>query len=459
MRAAVNDRVVRLGSAFLVLMGLTASRALAQVPDSLAGVSLSAAYGAGNVQLPLAFKPFEGRFGGGPTVAPQVQGIMAKDLKLSDRYRVLDSLPASLIGSGPLNYDVWEQANAKWLLTGQVEGSGTSFVLRLQLHDVISRSVLQQQQFTLPAPTSPDFRMAVHRVSDQVVQWTHKEPGMAATRIAYSAGTGGFKEIYAADSDGENRQRLTNYGNLAMSPSWSPDGRRLVFSAVPKDADQWGIYEMDMSTQRATKLPIVREGGLYSPVFDPRGQVIAFSVQGGTRGGLYTYNVDRRCCLTNLLESARIEGSPTFSPDGRWIAFETDRFSTKTPQVMRLPATGGNAELVSNYTPGEGYYTSPDWNPRGDQVAYHGRTTESGSFQIFVRTIGGPLRQLTSEGNNEDPSWAPDGRHIVFRSVRRDGQGLFIVDTITGTIRPFMTGIEVRTPDWSSSIAAGAGGL
>ena len=75
-----------------------------------------------------------------------------------------------------------------------------------------------------------------------------------------------------------------------------------------------------------------------------------------------------------------------------------------------------------------------------------------GVFQIMVANAdrpGGAVQQITAEGRSEDPSWAPDGRHIVFSGVRDDGMGLYVIDLVTGRIRPLVTGGRYRMPDWS----------
>jgi TolB protein len=125
---------------------------------------------------------------------------------------------------------------------------------------------------------------------------------------------------------------------------------------------------------------------------------------------------------------------------------------------MLMPAEGGSAETLSPYEYGNGgYFTSPDWSPRGDLVAFHGRI-ERGRYHILVADLkdnGRVLRQLTSEGNNEDPSWAPDGRHLVFVGERSWGYGLFVIDATSGKYRALMSGFRVGVPDWSPSLPGG----
>jgi hypothetical protein len=123
----------------------------------------------------LAIKPFSSRFGGGGA-APRVEAIIARDLRYSDRFSVMDSLPASLLGEG-VDYVLWDQLGSTWLVTGQVEGLGDGYVLVLELHDVVYSEVKERGRFTIPDPESDEFRMAVHGVSDQIVEWISGEPG------------------------------------------------------------------------------------------------------------------------------------------------------------------------------------------------------------------------------------------------------------------------------------------
>lgn len=422
--------------------------------DELPGVRLGLVY-ASSYRPALAVQPFTGSFGG-EAIAPQVEAIVGRDLRNSDRFEVLDSLPEAIVGT-EVDYTLWDRLGAVWLVTGRVEGAGEGYVLILELHDVVYGEVRERARFRLPNSMDADFRMAVHRTSDEVVTWATGDPGMAASRIVFTMPTTpGNKEVFVIDSDGENLRQVTRYDDLVESPTWSPDGQRIAFtswkSGVPR------IYEVDLRGENERMLPPVRGDGDYvTPTYHPDGGTLAFSVLGSdARSGVFTYDLERDCCLSYLSGGPWYDLSPTYSPDGRWLAFNTLRFGDHVPQVMMMPAEGGSAETLSPYEyGGGGFYAAPDWSPEGDLVAFHGRIDRRGRYHILVANLedgGRVLRQLTSEGNNEAPSWAPDGRHLVFVGERGWGFGLMVVDIATGRVRALLGGQRVGLPDWSPSL-------
>ena len=434
----------------------------AQQLDSIPGVTLGLLYEA-EFQPAFAIQPFSGRLGGEAT-ASEVQGIMARDLRYSDRFEVIDSLPEALVGEG-VDYQLWDQLGAVWLLSGVLEGAGEGFVLVLELHDVVYGEVHSRGRFAVPDDLSEDFRMAVHVASDAIIEWIYDEAGMAASRIAFSnRSADGSQDLYLIDSDGANFRRITNFGDLTVSPSWSPDGARIAFTSWKSASGLPRIYELNLETGEERSLQANREGDYFTPTYSPNGRDLAFAVTGGNRSGIFHYDWERDCCLTHLSGGRWDDISPTYSPDGQWVAFNSNRLGTPYPQIYVMPSTGGEADLISPYLHGqEGYYTSPDWSPVAGHVAFHGRVSRRGFYQILVADAsdrGRRLRQLTWEGNNEDPSWAPDGRHLVFVGRRDWGTGLMVVDTATGTYRMLLQGFDVRVPDWSPSLGSyGTGSL
>lgn len=462
----MNDcrRVVRWLDRATRLTGVTALVALAtmfaptagQAQDELPGVELGLVYS--NSYLPaLAVQPFTGSFGG-ETLAPQVEAIVGRDLRNSDRFEVIDSLPDALVGE-QVDYGLWDRMGAVWLVTGEVERAGEGYVLLAELHDVVYGEVRERGRFRLPSDTDEDFRMSVHRASDELVRWATGDPGMAASRIVFTMMDNELnKDLYVIDSDGENLQRLTRYNNLTESPAWSPDGERVAFTSYVTGVPR--IYEVDRHGQNEKMLPPLRGAGDYiTPAYHPDGKTLVFTINGSsTQSGLFTYDLDQECCLAFLSGGPWYDLSPTYSPDGRWVAFNTLRFGDHVPQVMMMPAEGGSAETLSPYEYGNGgFYAAPDWSPEGDLVAFHGRIDRSGRYHILVANLedgGRVLTQLTSEGNNEAPSWAPDGRHLVFAGERSWGFGLMIVDVTTGRLRSLIGGRKVDLPDWSPALPA-----
>lgn len=434
----------------LLLLGLLVLPSAAQ--EDFPGVALGLAYDA--ISPPgLAIQPFEGRFGG-QEVAGSIASIIGRDLTYSDRFAVVDSLPESM-GGETVDYQLWNRLGAIWLLRGRVEGTGDGFSLVLELHDVAYNRLAHEGRFDIPQRDADGFRMAVHRASDAVVEWAFGEPGMAASRITFSMlRDDNIREIYVVDSDGENLERVTNRQDISMSPAWSPDGRYIAFMSY---ADGQRIFELDRATGQTRQLDPGRAGNYLTPTYHPDGETLAFAVQGfDNRSGIFTWNVRRDCCMASLTEGRFFDLSPVYSPEGGELVFNSSRLGSASPQIYTMSASGGNPEVLSPYRYGNGgYFNAPDWSPYGDLVAFHGRIGRSGAYHILVARMGQSreLIRLTSEGNNEDPAWAPDGRHIVFVGERSWGKGLFVVDSATRAVRAILRGVDVGEPDWSPSLS------
>ena len=156
-RMNVLRGVSGVGALLLGVLTVGASSAIAQERESIPGVSLGLVY-ENEPQPALAIQPFTGRFGGAG-LASEVAVIVGGDLRNSDRFQVMDSLPAGLVGD-VVDYSLWDRLGAVWLVTGQVEGAGEGYVLILELHDVVYRRTIERGRFRIPDPADDDFRMA-----------------------------------------------------------------------------------------------------------------------------------------------------------------------------------------------------------------------------------------------------------------------------------------------------------
>lgn len=388
--------------------------------------------------------PFAGS-GEAAAAAAASAEIVRRDLELSDRFQVRD---ASGARSGEaVDLSLWRERGADWVLQGTLAPSAGGYALRLTLHDAVYNQVKGTGTFELPRPGDRRFRMAAHAAADQVVRWATGEPGMAASRIAFVMPGRQSKEIYLVDSDGQNVTRLTSDGSIALSPAWSPDGSRIAYASYRSGG--LVLYERSLATGQ-DRVVSDRDGLNITPAYAPDGRTIAFATSAAGNTEIATVGPGGLRQQTRARRAASL--SPTYAPDGGRIAFVSDRLGEPQIYVMEL---GGEPRLISEYTYGRrGYSTSPDWSPTAPRIAYHARL--NGGYQLVtIDADGGRGRLLTSSGRNEDPSWAPDGRHLVFSSDR-DGGGLFVLDTVTGRVRQLVRGRGLGLPDWSPPLARAA---
>ncbi|MDP9177628.1 MAG: hypothetical protein M3O61_08115 [Gemmatimonadota bacterium] len=288
-------------------------------------------------------------------------------------------------------------------------------------------------------------RMSIHRVSDEVESWITGKRGIAATRIAYVHNG----MIRVVDGDGANDKAVTGRGT-AMSPAWHPHGRRIVYSRMSNAGTQ--IEQLDLETGNIRSMSPT--GLNITPVYSQDGRSIVYS--SGNESGTDLLMVSADAANGSMSPQRLTFGrgsdnqSPTFSPDGRQIAFISAR--SRFPEVYTMDADGTNLQLLTPFIPGvRTYRTAPDWSPDGRTVAFE---QQNGDFQVWVINIRDKEpRRLTSEGENEGPSWAPDGRHLVLSSTRGGSKQIWVLDTESGRFRQLTYNAGARLSAWSAMLS------
>jgi TolB protein len=376
------------------------------------------------------------------------RAILARDLDYSDRFEVV-SVPAGSSPAGTaVNYRQYRVYGAQYgvdVLRGAAAGH-----VRVRLHDLAQGKVLNEQEEALPDPAEAGFRMAVHRLSDEVVRWVTGTPGYAASRLAFVGSDG---RLWRVDADGAERTAVTAAGERILSPVWAPDGRRVAYTRFREGTGT--ILVHDLATSRRSPVPGTSRGLAFAAAFSSDGRTVAYAradEDGGT--DLFSADVAADCCVRRLTVGRFADNlSPTFAPDGRRIAFVSTRAGP--PQVYAMSADGTDQELFAPFSFGvDGPSNGPEWSPDGASVAFH-RDIDRAP-QIFLLDVAARRnRQLTSAGRNEDPTWAPDGRHLAFVSDRSGQRQLWIVDIETGRVRQIRTPVAVRLPAWSRRLLAG----
>jgi TolB protein len=183
----------------------------------------------------------------------------------------------------------------------------------------------------------------------------------------------------------------------------------------------------------------------------PTGELLAFARSGDDGTEVYRYNLAQDCCLERLTVGRFSDNlSPTFSPDGRQIAYVSTR--PGLPQIYVMAADGTGQELFAPFDYGvTGSSNAPEWSPDGTRIAFH--RDVQGSLQVFIMdSRSRAVRQLTSAGRNTDPTWAPDGRHLAFVSDRTGRRQIWVIDIETGRVRQLTTVGDARLPAWSPRI-------
>jgi TolB protein len=345
------------------------------------------------------------------------------------RFVVRDSIRRDSAAAAYLrrNINRWEEDRRD-----SVAASITRTVSRIARDDSLARLAAEDGQ-----------RIGLHRISDEVERWITGRGGIAATRIAYVHN--GL--IRVVDSDGFNDKPLTRRG-LSLSPAWHPNGRKLIYSKFLEGGAGTQLEEVDFATG---KTRTISGGGLnITPAYSHDGRYVVYASGNESGTDLMMTPLDSPGVVTRLTFGRGSDnGSPTFSPDGRQIAFFSSR--SRFPQIYTMDFDGTNTQLLTPFTPGvRSYRAAPDWSPDGRAVAYE---QQNGDFQVWMINVRDKEpRQLTSEGENEGPSWAPDGRHIALSSTRGGSKQIWILDTESGRFRQLTRNSGARLAAWSPMI-------
>lgn len=380
-----------------------------------------------------------------------LQAIIARDLDFSDQFELItlpgdDSLtPATPGGTAAaefVNYRLYGALGADYAV--RVLPPDVDRVTAL-IYDVRQELLRRELSLELPEMSDPAFRLAVHRISDEVIRVVMGAPGIAASRLLFVRDG----RVYRVDADGADARPLSGSGAGAFSPAWGARGRQAAYMEFH---DRGGrLYVHDVSTGQRRLVPPTEASLNYAPAFAPDGRTLVFTRSSEAGTDLYSWNLADNCCLQRLTVGRFADNlSPTFSPDGRRIAYVSTRAGL--PQIYAMSADGTGQELFAPFDYGvTGSSNAPEWSPDGLSLAFH--RDVAGSPQIFVMEVASrTVRQLTSTGRNEDPTWAPDGRHLAFVSSRTGSRQLWVIDLETGRVRQITRGGEARLPAWSPRI-------
>ena len=413
---------------------LGAGLGLACLPAARAQFRVEIA-GIGATQLPVGVTAFRDEERGGQPLA----AIVRADLERSGMFRIVDSSGAMDERGAPVFTD-WRARGADALVSGSVAKLADGrFDVRFKLWDVVKGTDIVGQAL---AVQQGDLRLAAHRIADEVHQRLTGERGVNATRIAYVTRVANRFALRITDADGEGGQVALASPQPIISPAWSPDGRMLAY--VSFEAGKAVVMVQDVNTGERRSVASFR-GSNSAPAWAPDGRRLAVTLARDGYSQIYLIDLDGGN-LRRMTHTSSIDTEAAYSADGQTLYFVSDRGGA--PQIYRMPAAGGPAERV---TFSGGYNISPAVSPDGRTLAYVARDA-SLAFRVMTLELsggGGAPVAVTDTRDDESPSFAPNGRQLIY-ATRAQGREALMTTTLDGKIRTRLlsSGMDVREPAW-----------
>ena len=375
----------------------------------------------------------------------QLASVITNDLRNSGLFKPLPAgqlLPVSMAQATAPDYAGWQGAGATALVSGFVRSNGNGTItVGCYLYDTSSQTEMARQGYVLGVS---EWRRAAHKCADMVYSRLTGEGPYFDSRVLYVAESGPkgrrIKRLAIMDQDGFGTKFLTNGQTIVLTPQLSPDQRKIAYlSYLDKKPT---IYVMDIASGKQIKL-VDNVSLALAPRFSPDGKWILYSVS--TAGNADLFKIPAAGgTAQRLTSSPGIDTGGSWSPDGSKIVFESDRSGSQQLYVMN--ADGSNQQRISF---GSGRYATPAWSPRGDLIAF---TKIGGGFHVGIMSpAGGGEKILTDGWQDEAPSWAPNGRVIMFFRSSEGGSGkadLWSVDLTGVNERQVQTPFDGSDPSW-----------
>jgi TolB protein len=303
-------------------------------------------------------------------------------------------------------------------------------------------------RFTASANRRETAKVIVDTIIERVFEQL-KVRGFCRSRIAFCAETApGIRNVFLCDIDGGNIEQITNYKTLNVEPCWSPDGRTVCFSKYGKTGID--IVEMTVVKPRRARVLTSFRGINTGAAISPDGKYMSVILSPDHKVDLYVLGLHKRS-QKRLTNGIAVEASPCWSPDGKKIAFVSDRRGN--PRIFTVNADGSGLTMLPKVENGVDAVT-PAWSVDG-KIAYATRVRGSSNYVLAVYDMNNGSNRIVTKGGGswESPGWAADNRQVICKRTVNGKSSLWVVDTRTGRERELLrTGSELFDPAWSPCI-------
>lgn len=395
----------------ILLLSLFAGRAVGQIDVYLSTEK------SGRGKIPIVVTEIDRVDGTLRESAVYITRVLEKDLGYSGYFDPLRFEPGSDTLAGAVT--------AAAVFRGSLEREGERYSLDVRLLDFLSGETIFTKRYLFGAQAR---RKVAHYICDEITYFLIGERGIATTRFLFCRRSGESKDLYVIDYDGFGERRLTR-GELAVSPLWLDTGRLLYTSYKRGNPD---CYAIDLGAGKKS-LMSYRKGLNLASSYLPSQDLVAMTLSIKGNSEIYLLDPSGKAAM-RLTRNRAIDCSPSWAPNGSELVFVSDR--TGTPQVYVMDKFGGNVRRLSRGS----YNTAPAWSPTGESIAYVAR--EGGLYRLKLATPDGLTEQILFDDyySYEDPSWAPNGKHLA-ATVKYAGEPwIVVIDTETGEKRRLVRG-------------------
>jgi TolB protein len=361
---------------------------------------------------------------GDAAMAREMAEVASFDLGVAGWFKVLDptSFLADLAAEKlSIEVDKWKDVGAYGVVKSKVVTTGDKIDVEFRLYEVEKgdTAVLTKTY----SGTKDAMRSLVHKWCNEVVKYYTGEDGFFGSKIAFvvKAKKKG-SQIAAMDFDGKGVYSVTRNSSINMLPAWSRSGGKIAFTSYMRDNPD--LYVVGAGGGRPTR--VAKYAGMNTGAsWSPDGSKLAVTLSKDGNPEIYIIDASSGKTIKRITDNKAIDTSPSWSADGAEIAFVSDREGG--PQIFVVSASGGAAKRVSF---NGSYNTTPTWSPRSGARVLAYTTRDGGNFDIVTLDLDSKkmTRITQDEGNNEEPSFAPNGRAIAFASTRSGAPGVYIAN-------------------------------
>ncbi len=409
----------------------------------------------GNVEpIPIAITDMHGSSNKPSEYGANIANVVASDLERSGLFKPIDKKAfiqsISDIRTLP-RFGDWRVINAQALV--QVRANiipDGRLRVEFRLWDVLAEREMVARAYST---ISDNWRRVAHIVADQIYKRLTGESGYFDTRIVYISESGPptrrVKRLAIMDQDTFNHKFLTDGSSTVLTPRFSPTLQEITYFSYYRNVPRVYIFNIDTGRQEILgDFP----GMTFAPRFSPDGRKVIMSMAKNGNTEIYVMDLQNRA-VKQLTRHSGIDTSPSYSPDAKSIVFNSDRGGSQQLYVMN--ADGSKVRRISYK---KGRYATPVWSPRGDWIAFTKQSRGSNYIGV-MRPDGSGERTLAKDYWVEGPTWAPNGRVLMFfrqgRSTK-DGKGgrsrLWSIDLTGYNEREIITPLDGSDPAWSPLI-------